>query len=256
MQRFNSKTNQNRKYFERKDLDQIDLDSTTIDGKRYYWTPDGALYPSVTSVLGSNQEKKDGLQRWKDKVGEQEANRISRRASSRGTQLHQICEDYLLNKENYLSKHMPPHIELFNSIRPILDESVEVIYGNELALFSHTLKTAGRTDMFCRFQGVNTIVDFKTATKDKKEQWIQDYFLQSTAYAIMLEEVYKDIQPIHIPQIAIVIAVEDGEQKQQLFVKRTSDYREKVLSFFTEYHSKNTLPSTAVYTRSLFENIE
>ena len=104
--------------------------------------------------------------------------------------------------------------------------------------------------------GVNTIVDFKTATKDKKEQWIQDYFLQSTAYAIMLEEVYKDIQTIHIPQIAIIIAVEDGEQKQQLFVKKTSDYREKVLSFFTQYFSKNPLPNTAVYTRSLFENIE
>ena len=254
MQKFNSKINRNRKYFERKDLDQIDLDSTTIDGKRYYWTPDGALYPSVTSVLGSNQEKKEGLQRWKEKVGEQEANRISRRASSRGTQLHQICEDYLLNKDTYLDKHMPPHIELFNSIRPILDENVEVVYGNELALFSHTLKTAGRTDMFCKFQGIDTIVDFKTSTKDKKEHWIQDYFLQSTAYAIMLEEVYKDIQPFHIPQIAIVIAVEDGEQKQQLFVKKTSEYRDKVMEAFSGYHDKNELPQ-GVHTRSLFENI-
>ena len=151
---------------------------------------------------------------------------------------------------------MPLHIELFNHIRTILDKSVEVIYGNEIALFSHTLKTAGRTDMFCRFQGIDTIVDFKTATKDKKEQWIEDYFLQSTCYAIMLEEVYKDVQKIHIPQIAIVVAVEDGEEKQQLFVKKTSEYREKVLSFFADYHFKNPLPNTAVYTRSLFENIE
>ena len=256
MQRFNSKTSQSRKFFERKELDQIDLDSTTIEGKRYYWTPDGALYPSVTSVLGSNKDKKEGLQRWRNRVGLQEADRISRRTSNRGTQLHKICEDYLLNKENYLTKHMPLHIELFNHIRPILDKSVEVIYGNEIALFSHTLKTAGRTDMFCRFQGIDTIVDFKTATKDKKEQWIEDYFLQSTCYAIMLEEVYKDVQKIHIPQIAIVVAVEDGEEKQQLFVKKTSEYREKVLSFFADYHFKNPLPNTAVYTRSLFENIE
>ena len=240
--------------FERQDLPQIDLDSTTIKGKRYYWTPDGALYPSVTTVLSSNEEKKAGLDRWRKKVGEVEANRISRRASDRGTQLHQICEDYLLNKENYLAKHMPLHVELFGHIRPVLDENVEVVYGNELALFSHTLKTAGRTDMFCRFQGMNTVVDFKTATKDKKDDWIEDYFLQSTCYAIMLEEVYRDIMPMHIPQIAIVIAVEDGENKQQLFVKRTSDYREKVLKVFNDYHDQNPLPK-GVVTGNLFENI-
>ena len=239
--------------FERQDLPQIDLDSTTIKGKRYYWTPDGALYPSVTTVLSSNEEKKAGLDRWRKKVGEAEANRISRRASDRGTQLHQICEDYLLNKENYLAKHMPLHVELFGHIRPVLDENVEVVYGNELALFSHTLKTAGRTDMFCRFQGMNTVVDFKTATKDKKDDWIEDYFLQSTCYAIMLEEVYRDIMPMHIPQIAIVIAVEDGENKQQLFVKRTSDYREKVLKVFSDYHDQNPLPK-GVVTGNLFEN--
>ena len=239
--------------FERQDLPQIDLDSTTIKGKRYYWTPDGALYPSVTTVLSSNEEKKAGLDRWRKKVGEAEANRISRRASDRGTQLHQICEDYLLNKENYLAKHMPLHVELFGHIRPVLDENVEVVYGNELALFSHTLRTAGRTDMFCRFQGMNTVVDFKTATKDKKDDWIEDYFLQSTCYAIMLEEVYRDIMPMHIPQIAIVIAVEDGENKQQLFVKRTSDYREKVLKVFSDYHDQNPLPK-GVVTGNLFEN--
>ena len=240
--------------FERQDLPQIDLDSTTIKGKRYYWTPDGALYPSVTTVLSSNEEKKAGLDRWRKKVGEVEANRISRRASDRGTQLHQICEDYLLNKENYLAKHMPLHVELFSHIRPVLDENVELVYGNELALFSHTLRTAGRTDMFCRFQGMNTVVDFKTATKDKKDDWIEDYFLQSTCYAIMLEEVYRDIMPMHIPQIAIVIAVEDGENKQQLFVKRTSDYREKVLKVFNDYHDQNPLPK-GVVTGNLFENI-
>ena len=253
MQRFNSKT-QNRKLFERQDLPQIDLDSTTINGKRYYWTPDGALYPSVTTVLGSNQEKKAGLDRWRKKVGEAEANRISRRASDRGTQLHQICEDYLLNKENYLGKHMPLHIELFSHIRPVLDENVEVVYGNELALFSHTLKTAGRSDMFCRFMGVNTIVDFKSATTNKREDWIEDYFLQSTAYAIMLEEVYKEVKPIAIPQIAIIIAVEEGENKYQLFTKQTSEYREKVKQTFGQYFENNPLPK-GVVTGNLFENI-
>jgi genome maintenance exonuclease 1 len=108
--------------------------------------------------------------------------------------------------------------------------------------------------MFCRFQGLDTVVDFKTATKDKKDGWIEDYFLQSTCYAIMLEEVYGDIILHEIPQIAIVIAVEDGENKQQLFVKKTSDYREKVLNVFNNYHDQNPLPK-AVYTPKLTENI-
>lgn len=239
-------------YFRRDELPQIDLDSTTIDGKRYYWTPDGALYPSVTSVLGDNQEKKDGIKRWKDRIGHEEADRITRRAAGRGTDLHLICEDYLLNKENFLSSKMPLSVELFKNIQPLLDEHVELIYGNELALFSHELQTAGRTDMFCRFMGTNTIVDFKTATKDKKEEWIEDYFLQSTAYAIMLEEVYRDLKPIYIPQIAIVIAVEEGEQKYQLFIKRTSDYRNEVHRRFVSYHDRNPLP-TGVRTGQLFE---
>lgn len=251
MQRFNSKT-QNRKLFERQDLPQIDLESTTINGKRYYWTPDGALYPSVTTVLSSNEEKKAGLQRWRNKVGEAEADRISRRASGRGTELHNICEDYLLNKNNYLHKRMPLSVELFKNIQHVLDEHVEVIYGNELALFSHTLKTAGRSDMFCRFMGVNTIVDFKTATTNKREDWIEDYFLQSTAYAIMLEEVYKDLKPLAIPQIAILIAVEEGENKYQLFIKQTSEYREKVKQTFGQYFENNP-PPKGVRTGDLFE---
>ena len=253
MQRFNSKT-QNRKLFERQDLPQIDLDSTTINGKRYYWTPDGALYPSVTTVLGANEEKKAGLQRWRKKVGEVEADRISRRASGRGTELHNICEDYLLNKDGFLNKRMPLSVELFKNIQHVLDEHVEVIYGNELALFSHTLKTAGRSDMFCRFMGVNTIVDFKSATTNKREDWIEDYFLQSTAYAIMLEEVYKDLKPLAIPQIAIIIAVEEGENKYQLFIKQTSEYREKVKQTFGQYFENNPLPKS-VRTGNLFENL-
>jgi len=239
--------------FERQDLPQIDLDSTTINGKRYYWTPDGVLYPSVTTVLSSNEEKKAGLQRWRKRVGEAEADRISRRASGRGTEMHNICEDYLLNKDDYIHGRMPISVELFKNIQPILDEHVEVIYGNELALFSHTLKTAGRSDMFCRFMGVNTIVDFKSATTNKREDWIEDYFLQSTAYAIMLEELYKDVKPIVIPQIAIIIAVEEGENKYQLFTKQTSEYREKVKQTFGQYFENNPLPK-GVVTGNLFED--
>lgn len=186
---------------------------------------------------------KTHLEKWKARVGEQEAARVSRRASTRGTGMHQICEDYLRNAPNYIGKNPPLSIELFKNIQPAIDEHVEVVYGNELALYSHTLKTAGRTDLFCRFMGINTILDFKTSIKDKREDWIEDYFIQSTVYAIMIEEMYKDIKSIKVPQIAILIAVEEGEQKYQLFVKRTADYREKAIQLFAQYHVNNALPS-------------
>ena len=242
-----------RKLFEHEELPMVELESKMVDGKRYYWTPDGALYPSVTTVLSAN--KGDSIQKWRDRVGEKEANRISRRASDRGTELHSICEDYINNKEGYLNKRMPLCVELFKGIKPILDDNIELVYGNEIALFSHELKTAGRTDLFCRFQGMHTILDYKTSTKLKKEEWIEDYFLQATTYAMMIEEIYKDVKPIYIPQLAIVIAVEEGDIKSQLFVKKTADYREKVKDMFAAYHAKNPLPK-GVLTPSLFDFID
>ena len=184
---------------------------------------------------------------WRKKVGEAEANRISKRATDRGTDMHQICEDYVAGKDNYIGKAMPTAIELFKNIKPVIDENVELVFGNEMALYSDILKTAGRTDLFCRFQGINTIADYKTSTRDKKESWIEDYFIQSTTYAMMIEEMYKDIKPIHIPQLAIIIAVEEGESKYQLFVKKTADYRDKVKNVFSRYYDYYTLPNPADY---------
>ena len=142
---------------------------------------------------------------------------------------------------------MPLARELFQNIKPVIDENLEVVYGNEMALYSDTLKTAGRTDLFCRFQGVYTIADYKTSNKEKRKDWIEDYFIQSTTYAIMVEEMYKDTMPIHISQVAIIIAVEEGEKKQQLFVERTSDWRDKARARFAQYHSQYNLPNPADY---------
>lgn len=225
--------------FERDDFPLIDLDSTYADGGRYYKTPNGMWYPSVTTVLSSTKD--ESIANWRAKVGEQEANKISRQATQRGTYLHSMCEDYLNNVDGYRRGRMPTTLSLFNSIRPIIDENVDVVYGIEMALFSHRLKTAGRTDVFCRFQGMNTILDFKTSTREKKEEWIQNYFIQTTTYAIMAEEMYKDYRVITIPQIAIVIAVEDGEVPYQLFVKKTNDFRDQVYETFDIYHEQHDL---------------
>lgn len=227
-----------RKIFKREDLNHIELSTETIDGKRFYRVPSGGLYPSVTTVLSSTKDNK-GLHEWRQRVGEKKADEITRRAASRGTAMHLICEDYLSNKDDFLKDKPPTGIDLFLKIRPTLDEHIDLIYGNELPVYSDELQTAGRTDMFCRFMGTNTIVDFKSSTLDKREDWIEDYFLQSTAYAMMIEETYKNEKLIYIPQIAIIIAVEEGERKCQLFVKKTKDYRDKVKARFQKYREIN-----------------
>lgn len=226
--------------FLREELDVIDLDTVSIDGKRYYKTPDGSIYPSVTTVTSSF--KKDYIEAWKKRVGEEEAAKVSRRASSRGTDLHTICENYTLNKPMYTRGMMPNIIEMFNKIKPIIDENVGTIYANEIALFSHELKTAGRTDMFCQFQGINTIVDFKTSNRVKKEEDIEDYFIQATTYAMMLEEMYQDKTKLVIPQLAIIMSVAEHGEPGLLFVKPTYPYRAKVRKLFNEYHELNPAP--------------
>lgn len=222
-------------------IPQIDMDTVSLNGKRYYKTPTGQLYPSVTTVTSS--VKKQYIEEWKARVGEAEANRISRKATTRGTAVHSVCENYLANKPDYRRGVMPPTIELFNKIKPIVDDHVEVVYGIELALFSNELKTAGRTDLFCRFMGINTILDFKTSGKPKNEADIEDYFIQATTYAMMVEEMYADYKKLYIPQVAIVIAVDEAGAPGQLFVKQTTQYRAKARKLFDEYHENNPLPT-------------
>jgi ATP-dependent exoDNAse (exonuclease V) beta subunit len=221
--------------FHREELDVIDLDTISIAGKRYYKTPDGSIYPSVTTVTSST--KKDYIEAWKKRVGEAEAAKVSRRASARGTDLHTICEQYTLNNPHYKRGMMPNIVEMFSKIKGMLDEHVGTIYANEIALFSHELKTAGRTDMFCQFQGINTIVDFKTSSKVKKESDIEDYFIQATTYAMMLEEMYQG--KLAIPQLAIIMTVAEHGEPGLLFVKPTYPYRAKVRKLFAEYHEAN-----------------
>jgi genome maintenance exonuclease 1 len=196
-----------------------------IDGKRHYVTPEGGKYKSVTTILDEKLDK-TALLEWRKKVGEAEANRISTQAANRGTAIHNIAEHYLLNNESFPKGSMPANIDTFRKLRPILDEHIGKIYGLEYFLYSDTLKTAGATDCIAEFDGVNSIVDFKTARKPKKEEWIESYFLQATCYAMMAEERLGLV----IPQIAILIAVDHEEP--QVFVKLKLEYISKVRELF------------------------
>lgn len=194
-----------------------DLVAETTDAGRVYLTPDGKKYPSVSTVVG--YFAKQGIQEWRNRVGEEEANRISRQASTHGTAVHAICEDYLNNEEDYYKKKSPANIEAFKKLKDTLDQNIVCIYGQESPLYSDYLKVAGRCDLACNWSGVDTIVDFKTSRKEKREEWIQNYFQQASMYAVMAEE--RTGRPF--PQIAILIACEDSPLPQ-VFIKKRNDY--------------------------------
>lgn len=215
-----------RKIFNHKLVTPIDLSQQMIDGVRYYSLPSGEKFKSVTTIL-SEKTDKTALYEWRARVGKEEATKITVQAARRGTSIHSIAERYVLNEDNYLKKEMPSNVDMFNQIKPKIDEHIDNIHGIELPLFSKTLKAAGKTDLIAEYDGVMSVIDFKTSRKLKKEEWIQNYFLQATAYSMMFESLYK----IKIPQIVILIAV-DHEKDPQIFKMDRGDYVNKVLEIF------------------------
>jgi len=197
------------------DID-YELNAETINGKRFYLTPEGNKYPSVTTI--TSQYNKQSIMEWRKRVGEEEANRISTRAASRGTRVHKICEDYLNNQDDYLQKQMPNAIVMFKTLQPLLDQYVNNIHALEVPLYSNYLRVAGRVDCIAEFDGNLAVIDFKTANKPKEEQWIQNYFMQCSAYAVM----YEERTGVAVPRVVVMIAV-DGE-KAQIFVKKRDEY--------------------------------
>jgi len=191
-----------------------DLKSETFpDGKRYYTLEDGTKLPSVTTVLGA--QKKQAIMEWRKRVGEEEANRVSRKATSRGTNVHTLCERYLNN--DVLDDIMPDALEMFQSLKPLLNR-IDNIHYQECALWSKQLGMAGRVDCIAEFDGKLSVIDFKTSKKIKSEAHIEDYFWQTTAYSLMYEEMIG--RPID--DIVIIMAVED--EQPLLFKQKTADH--------------------------------
>jgi genome maintenance exonuclease 1 len=217
--------------FPYKEIDECHLDTQTIDGKRHYLV-EGIPYPSVTTVLSSLS--KDGIDAWVKKVGEEKAEKIKNAAAGRGTKLHQMCEDYLHNKPTFADGMMPNIVALFKQVQPWLDEHVDFIYGNEIALYSHSLRTAGRCDLIAQIDGKPAILDFKTSTNEKKEEWIENYFLQVTAYSIMFEEMYN----LPIEDIHVFICTENSTS--QHFKKVPGDYITRTKQVFADFRNINT----------------
>jgi genome maintenance exonuclease 1 len=207
-----------------------EFESLTLESMRLYKTPKGMIYPSVTSLLGNM--KKDVLIEWRRRVGDEEANKIATQAARRGTRLHNMLEKYVANDSTYKDKAFPVELEMFHKIREVLDEHVSKIYGYEFPLYSDTLMCAGRCDLFCEYKGKPAVVDFKSSSKEKKEEWILNYFYQATAYCMMINE----LKSVDIQDFCIIIACEGN--KVQQFEGTVAKYKDEVIQYFREQHNQ------------------
>ena len=208
----------------------FDLESETTSSGRVYKVPGGKLYPSITTVLSAYNKK--AIYEWRQRVGEEEANRVSRQASGRGTRMHNAVEKYLLNEMSTMKLQgmMPDAKELFIQIRPLLDECVGTIYGIEQPLYSDRLMVAGRCDCIGEWQGKLAIIDWKTAKKHKQKDSIKNYFMQASAYAEMFHERTGRI----IDDLIIVIANDEGIP--QVFNEKRKDYLEELQLYLDKHH--------------------
>lgn len=208
-----------------------EMESVTTDSGRKYKTPEGIDLPSITTVLSILS--RDSIAAWRKKVGEEEANRISYRASTRGTSVHEIIEKYINNDENYRDGYTPDILESFLIMKPILDGFIGTVYAQEAPLYSTYLGVAGRVDCVAEFDGKLSIIDFKTSRKKKRKDWIKNYFMQEAAYAIMWEE--RTGMPI--TQLVTLISV-DGEDKPQIFVEHRDSWVNSLRDTIDRYRSE------------------
>ena len=212
---------------EKIDLGYSDLIAETTSSGRKYAAPDGNRYPSVTTVLSILSE--ESIQKWRHRVGAEEANKISHRASTRGTAVHDVIEKYLANDENAFEGRMPHIINNFNSVKSVLDSRIGKIYMQEAALYSEHLGLAGRVDCIAEFDGVISIIDWKTSGKLKSKKWIENYFIQESAYAIMFEE------RTGIPIVNLVTVIVVDNEEPQVFVEHRDNWTDKLLETISEY---------------------
>jgi genome maintenance exonuclease 1 len=210
------------------ELEYIDLRTVSENGQRFYCDDEGRKYPSVTTVVGL--DSREHIKAWRKRVGEEEANKISTMASNRGTKFHSLVEDYLRKEKPLIEFDNILQEGMFKAIRPLLDEIVPL--SLEAPLYSDTLRMAGRVDCIGVFEDAMAIIDFKTASKYKEEKFARPWFLQMTAYAIMVEE----LTGVAIDEICAIVSIE-GANAFQLFVDEPQNYVEELFNLRQRYEN-------------------
>ena len=210
------------------EIDYPQLERETIDGVRYYDTPDGQKLVSITSII--SHYNREVFRQWRERVGNDEANRVTKAATSRGTDMHTLTEHYLLNKD--LPKVQPLSDFLFKQAKSDLNK-INNIHAIEQALYSLELGVAGTVDCIAEYNGELAVIDFKTSKKPKPKEWIEHYFVQCAAYACMLYE----MTGIMVKKFVIIMSCENGEcvvyeeYNKRKYIQLLSDYIREFVEF-------------------------
>ena len=212
-----------------------EVTTETINRKRFYVTPEGEKYPSITTVLSNR--KKEGLFEWRKRVGNDVANYVARTSASRGTKVHHMCEDYL-NNEFDEEKHKKDFLPfcLFNQLKDQALCNLNNIYAQEAGLYSDKYKVAGRVDCVAEYKDTLSIIDFKTSTRERSDDWNENYYIQGSAYAEMFEERTE----MKIDQVVILVVTEDGTVQE--FVKSKQDYLPMLEESINAWSKSNETP--------------
>ena len=191
--------------FNHVELNLPSLNRETVDGVRYYSVPDdGELLKLVSITSVTSHKNRQFFANWRKKIGEEKADKITRQATSRGTDMHTLTESYLKNED--LPEVQPLSDYLFKIAKPDLNK-INNIHALESSLYSKVLGIAGTVDCIAEFDGELAIIDFKTSKKPKPVEWIEHYFVQCMAYGCMLYE----LTGLSVKKLVIIMACENGE---------------------------------------------
>jgi genome maintenance exonuclease 1 len=191
--------------FKHIDIELPQLERTTIDGVRYYNVPDGDQFLKLVSITSiTSHFNREIFIKWRKRVGDEEAEKITKAATSRGTDMHSLVENYLYNKD---LPPVPPLPDFLFKIAKTELNRINNIHCLEGALFSKQLGVAGTTDCIAEHNEELAVIDFKTSKKPKPREWIDHYFVQAMFYGMA----YYEMTGIRVKKLVIIMACENGE---------------------------------------------
>ena len=212
-------------------LGDLELEKKETPGCRLYHLPDGQWVPSITSV--TSFYNRDIFIKWRKRVGIEEANKITKKATTRGTDFHEVAQAYLENKELNWDDYRPASKFMFHHAAPYLDK-INNIHAIERTLHSEYLGLAGRVDCIGEYEGELAVIDFKTSDKIKPEKWLENYFVQETFYAAA----YYELTGIPVKKLITIMVTPGGEV--EVFDKRNKgDYIKLLVRYIKEFVSHN-----------------
>ena len=213
-------------------LGELELKKRETPGCRLYELPDGQWVPSITSV--TSFYNREIFVKWRKRVGIEEANRITKKATTRGTDFHEAAQAYLENRDLVWEDYLPATKFMFHHAKPYLDK-INNIHAIERTLYSEYLGLAGRVDCIAEYDGELAVIDFKTSEKIKPEKWMENYFVQEMFYAAA----YYELTEIPVTKLITIMVTPGGEV--EVFDKRNKgDYIKLLVRYIKEFVSHHT----------------